>query len=274
MLAFALLGLLGIGLLVDLLADDEDVQETSDVNTLVSESGTTLGDERVDDVAGGDGENSIFGKGGNDFLTGGAGDDRLFGGDDDDHLLGESGDDFIRGGADDDTLWGGEGADTLIGDTGNDIIYGMDLLDEDAFIESSRFRPASFIPFDFGKDTAEADTLSGGAGNDVLFVGANDIANTGNGSDIVLTGLWMKAGESATITDFKQGTERVSDLLCMSNSVHASQTKEHDDNDYHQGTFRRAAERRRERERFARRTWVDEGTQSPPYGTDAGRRVD
>ncbi len=37
---------------------------------------------------------------------------------------------------------------------------------------------------------------------------------------------------------------RVSDLLCMSNSVHASPTKEHDNDDYHQGTFRRAAERR------------------------------
>jgi Ca2+-binding RTX toxin-like protein len=231
MLAFALLGLLGIGLLVDLVADDEDVQETSDVNTLVSESGTTLGDERVDDVAGGDGENSIFGKGGNDFLTGGAGDDRLFGGDDDDHLLGESGDDFIRGGADDDTLWGGEGADTLIGDTGNDIIYGMDLLDEDAFIESSRFRPASFIPFDFGKDTAEADTLSGGAGNDVLFVGANDIANTGNGSDIVSTGLWMKAGESATITDFKQGTDLLAYNYDESDSEPTISFTENQDND-------------------------------------------
>ena len=37
---------------------------------------------------------------------------------------------------------------------------------------------------------------------------------------------------------------RVSDLLCMSNLVHASATKEHDNDDDYQGTFRRAAERR------------------------------
>ena len=36
---------------------------------------------------------------------------------------------------------------------------------------------------------------------------------------------------------------RVSDLLCMSNSVHASLTKEHEDNDDYEGSIRRAAER-------------------------------
>jgi len=38
--------------------------------------------------------------------------------------------------------------------------------------------------------------------------------------------------------------EGVSDLLCMSKSAHASPTKEHEDNDDFQGTFRRAVERR------------------------------
>ena len=37
---------------------------------------------------------------------------------------------------------------------------------------------------------------------------------------------------------------RVSDLLCMSNLVHASLTKEHEDNDDYEGSIRRAAERR------------------------------
>jgi len=31
---------------------------------------------------------------------------------------------------------------------------------------------------------------------------------------------------------------RVSDLLCMSNSVHASLTKEHEDNDDYEGSIR------------------------------------
>ena len=36
-------------------------------------------------------------------------------------------------------------------------------------------------------------------------------------------------------------TKRVSDLLCMSKSVHVSPTKEHDDDDNFQQNFRRAA---------------------------------
>ena len=40
--------------------------------------------------------------------------------------------------------------------------------------------------------------------------------------------------------DFAQSL-RVSDLLCMSNSVHASSTKEHEDNDDYEGSIRRAA---------------------------------
>ena len=39
-------------------------------------------------------------------------------------------------------------------------------------------------------------------------------------------------------------SERVSDLLCMSNLAHASKLKEHDDNDDIQGSIRRSAERR------------------------------
>jgi hypothetical protein len=40
---------------------------------------------------------------------------------------------------------------------------------------------------------------------------------------------------------FKCGNGRLSDLLCMSKMVHASPTKEHDDNDDFQGTTGRAA---------------------------------
>jgi CBS domain-containing protein len=38
-----------------------------------------------------------------------------------------------------------------------------------------------------------------------------------------------------------QVRQRVSDLLCMSNSVHASSTKEHEGNDDYEGSIRRAA---------------------------------
>ena len=46
--------------------------------------------------------------------------------------------------------------------------------------------------------------------------------------------------EQARILDGEMPS-RVSDLLCMSNSVHASLTKEHEDNDDYEGSIRRAA---------------------------------
>ena len=43
---------------------------------------------------------------------------------------------------------------------------------------------------------------------------------------------------------YRGSQRRASGLLCMSNLTHASPTKEHDDNDDFQGSFRRAVERR------------------------------
>jgi transposase len=47
----------------------------------------------------------------------------------------------------------------------------------------------------------------------------------------------------AIVTDLAPELMRVSDFLCMSNLVHASLTKEHEDNDDYEGSIRRAAER-------------------------------
>ena len=116
MFAIALLGLLGIGLVVDLVGSDDDDQETADVidrNAIEAESGTTVGTNETDFIAGGDGENRILGSDGNDFIAGGEADDQLFGCDGNDDIYGEAGDDFIRGSADDDYLVGGAGNDTL-----------------------------------------------------------------------------------------------------------------------------------------------------------------
>lgn len=62
-------------------------------------------------------------------------------------------------------------------------------------------------------------------------VGLDEAAEFG----VVIAGVEVEEGS---------GKARVSDLLCMSNLVHASATKEHDNDDDYQGTFRRAAERR------------------------------
>jgi len=44
--------------------------------------------------------------------------------------------------------------------------------------------------------------------------------------------------ELITLEGSSGGSKRVSDLLCMSNSVHASLTKEHEDNDDYEGSIR------------------------------------
>ena len=72
---------------------------------------------------------------GNDWLDGGAGNvrDNLYGGDDNDVLLGrggndylygENGDDVIFGGDGLDRIWGGSGDDTLIDGGGNNVVRG------------------------------------------------------------------------------------------------------------------------------------------------------
>jgi Ca2+-binding RTX toxin-like protein len=77
---------------------------------------TVYGDDNVrgDEIRGGDGNDALFGLGGDDLLLGGDGNDRLFGG--------EGGRDELRGNAGDDTLFmekgdkifnGGDGTDTL-----------------------------------------------------------------------------------------------------------------------------------------------------------------
>ena len=59
----------------------------------------------------------VWGKGGNDIIYGGAGDD---------DLRGEGGNDELYGGAGDDNLYGGNGDDILFGGAGNDYMNGED----------------------------------------------------------------------------------------------------------------------------------------------------
>ncbi|MGL4821937.1 MAG: Hint domain-containing protein, partial [Plesiomonas shigelloides] len=74
-----------------------------------------VGGNANDTLTGNAGANSIDGGAGNDTLAGGAGVDTLAGGD---------GNDSIDGGADNDILTGGAGADTVAGGDGNDSIDG------------------------------------------------------------------------------------------------------------------------------------------------------
>ena len=81
---------------------------------------TLLKGSRGDDfVSGGPGNDWVEGSRGNDELRGGAGRDHIDGGDDNDVIRGGPGADVIDCGAGNDRAWGGGGHDTLLNCEGN-----------------------------------------------------------------------------------------------------------------------------------------------------------
>lgn len=56
-------------------------------------------------------------------------------------------------------------------------------------------------------DLDNADTLFGGEGNDVIYMGEDDIATGGDGADVLIGGAWNEAGEAPDITDFVSGDD-------------------------------------------------------------------
>jgi Ca2+-binding RTX toxin-like protein len=169
-------------------------------------------------LIGGDGNDTLVGglagaffDGGNGFdsILGSSKADTILGGIADDTIIGGKGDDLIEGGGNNDLIFGSLGNDILYGDGGNDTIWGENGNDtiggdgEDRFTFSGGSAPAAEQGNDSliggkgddwitgGDESATlhdqdngADTLSGGAGNDVLDARVG-IANSGNAADVI-----------------------------------------------------------------------------------------
>ena len=133
------------------------------------DDGVTRLSNRADLMNYGDGDQAVFGLGGNDRIGGGAGDDRLNGGVGDDFLVGNDGDDALYGELGDDRLGGLAGDDVIVGGRGNDVLRGGDGNDR----------------LDGG---AALDGLFGDAGDDLLIAGAGDDRVEGGDGDDVLIG--------------------------------------------------------------------------------------
>ncbi|MES2945221.1 MAG: calcium-binding protein, partial [Pseudomonadota bacterium] len=132
--------------------------------------------------------NEVYGRGGNDTISGLQGNDKLYGEDGDDSVVGGDGNDSLSGGLDDDSvdggngddsLSGGLGVDTLLGGLGYDRLFGGDGNDS----------------LDGGSDYDDLhgeqgdDTLKGGNGIDTLYGGdGNDNLNGGDGTDYLSGG--------------------------------------------------------------------------------------
>ena len=112
---------------------------------------------------GGGGRDTLLGSYGPDYLSGDGARDELFGGDGNDTLDGGNGNDTLKGQAGDDLLWIlGSGSKYAEGGTGNDILDARD-------------------------SNSIGHTLTGGAGDDVLYGGdGSDLIRGGSGDDLLL----------------------------------------------------------------------------------------
>jgi Ca2+-binding RTX toxin-like protein len=195
-----------------------------------------LGQGGVDFLSGGAGDDIVRGGGGGDFLGGDAGNDRVVGAQGDDILFGGPGDDTLEGQDGDDLILGGAGADRLLGGSGDDILYSFrnDGIDPAADGESApEWNVAHFNAFDavafarpelsveqvddilsvqgFGEEDqpfsgvdGQEDALSGGSGDDILFLGAGDEGEGGVGADAFVVTTGNSGGGAAIVTDYDE----------------------------------------------------------------------
>jgi Ca2+-binding RTX toxin-like protein len=196
-----MLSLLGMSLALDFSVEEEidDASNRDDELPLPTDTSDDLiGSLLDDDIAALDGSDLVVARDGDDNISGGAGNDIVFGGD---------GNDLIYGDADNDQIISGAGEDTIYGNDGDDILYGADILDESGYIDGLLSNTNVVANSDYQTEPGEADFLYGGAGQDHLFVGGNDVADGGPGADIINAGFWIKADEPAVIRGFEKGID-------------------------------------------------------------------
>ena len=98
--------------------------EISELNGSISIAASLQGNQGNDTLIGGSGNDFIKGLAGNDSIVGGDGKDTLYGGVGNDTILGGLGDDKIKGDNGDDSIDGGDGADVINARAGRDSVIG------------------------------------------------------------------------------------------------------------------------------------------------------
>jgi len=149
------------------------------------------GDDGNDVVAGGDGNDQLSGDDGDDVLLGNQGGDRLFGADGDDKLFGHGDNDQLFGGEGNDTLYGGEGDDVLGGGTIGSV-----------------------------NETAQIDTLDGGAGSD-LYIVEREHSLFGD-ADYAIIRSFDKTEDSIVISDDNHTLAATSGSLPTGTGIYSS----------------------------------------------------
>ena len=159
-------------------------------DTIAAFGGNTIniirGGAGNDSIIGGDSIDIILGNDLGESETGIADNDTIIGGDNVDIIFADAGNDRLEGNGGDDYLFGDAGNDLIIGGSGNDIIAGVN-------IES------------IGSEAGEIDTLVGGAGSDLFWLGgAEDYLY----DDGVQSGFPdFGTGDYASIQDFSKSED-------------------------------------------------------------------
>ena len=146
-------------------------------NVLAASDRATVQVDFRDTIAGGLGNDRIFGHGADDILRGdlnnrdpqrylNGGDDTIFGGAGDDRIGGKSGNDRLFGDEGDDQIWGDDGDDLLRGGLGDDTLTGDDFSSgrgSDTFVLAIGEGTDTIVDFEVGVDfIGLADQLSFG----------------------------------------------------------------------------------------------------------------
>ena len=164
-----------------------------------------VGDDRGNNIDGGDGNDYLYGGAGvdklhggegNDYLDGGIGNDNMSGGNGADTIYGGEGDDRLEAGAEDvygegaiNILQGGADNDTLIGGDGIDLLYGG-TGDDTLFVDRGGFYVAGPIEGHF----LGWEYMNGGAGFDTYYIGTASNYNIIADSD-GLGEIYVKASD-------------------------------------------------------------------------------
>jgi uncharacterized protein (TIGR03118 family) len=185
----------------DLLAQDPSIMGTDQNDCL-------YGSNKDDFFSAGAGDNTLFGKNGdnvfvaedgNDVAYGGSGRDLFYLGDGNNTMYGKQGTNLFVTGKGDDVAYGGKDSDFFSLGDGDNIAYGKG--GNDIFITGN------------GNDIIHAgsgkDYIYTGAGNDLIYAnGGNDIIGAGTGDDT----LYLGGGSNRLIVDKGMGSVTVWDF--------------------------------------------------------------
>lgn len=143
------------------------------------------GGEADDYLYGSNGENTIRGGAGNDFIQSFDGDDYLVGGGLSDTIVLGDGNDLVEAGDGNDLVWGQDGQNTIDAGLGSDIVIGG-LDDDSIFGGSGQFR-------DYLVGNEGDDTIDGGSGDDLIY---GDDVDPGSAADFANYGSFRILGRN------------------------------------------------------------------------------